>query len=193
MNSYVYKIELVAIMTLSLLVMSCSESTETQLQNDINDTANDVINTGDVDPVIPDSLKPVVALSSKQVDVNVGESFELEVTMSDFPVSEGGGVTVKFDASKLSVSNVTIDSSVWGFVNKVGGVDNDAGVISDILFSSYNGVSGDSNIATIQFNAIGNGSSQIYLEGSTINPFASSSNTIAVSFISTNVQVGATK
>ncbi|MCK5002350.1 MAG: hypothetical protein KAJ92_02520 [Gammaproteobacteria bacterium] len=179
MNLYETKIKACAILLSSISVMSCSESTDTQSLNTINNT----------DPVVTASSKPTVALTSEQVNVTVGETFTLDITMSNFPTSEGGGVTVQFDSTMLNVSNVTINSDVWNFVNKAGEIDNNAGVVSDILFSSFNGISEDSNVATITFIAISSGSSQISLETSSINPFSSNGGEIAANFVSTKVTV----
>lgn len=178
MNFYKIKTSTFAVL-LSILAVSCGESTETQSQNGVNST----------DPVITKGSGPTVALSSELVNVSAGEIFTLDITMSEFPTSEGGGVTVKFDSTMLTVNNVTIDSGTWDFANKVGGIDNNAGVISDILFSSFKGVSGDAKIASISFNAVASGNCQINLESSAINPFSGDGSKIAVNFVDTNVQI----
>ena len=178
MKLYKTKIKLSVILLASMSAVSCNESTETQ--SNLNNT----------NPVVTLS-KPTVALTTEQVNAVVGEVFTVDISMSDFPVSEGGGVSVQFDASTLNVSDVTINSSNWDFVNKVGNIDNNTGLISDILFSSYNGVSGDSQIATITFNATASGSSQIVLENSSINPFSSNGNIIVTNFTHSNVQIAA--
>lgn len=180
MNLYETKIKACVILLSSLLVVSCGES-DTQSVNTSNDS----------DPVVASS-KPTVALTSDQVNTTVGETFTLDITMSNFPTSEGGGVTVQFDPSIINVSNVTINSEIWNFVNKAGEIDNNAGVISDILFSSFNGISEDGNVATITFSAISSGNSQISLETSSINPFSSNGSEIGANFVHTNVQVSAT-
>lgn len=180
MNSYRTIIKTCVILLASALAISCSDSADTQAQNTLSD------------PVTAGLLGPTVALSSKEVSAEVGETFTLDITMSDFPTSEGGGVTARFDATMLNISNVAINSEVWDFKNKEGVIDNDSGVVSDILFSSYDGVSGDSKVATITFQAKNSGSSKISLEGSLINPFASNGEKIAANFIGSDVQIVAT-
>jgi len=175
MKLYTTKIKTAAIIFASMLAISCSESADTQ------SSSNEVTT----------SARPSVALTSEQVNAVVGESFTLDITMSDFPTSEGGGVNVQFDASMLNVTDVTINSATWDFVNKAGNVDNNAGLVSDILFSSFNGVSGDNNIVTITFYAISNGSSQIALTSSEINPFSSDGNKVDVTYKSTTVHIAA--
>lgn len=177
MKSCNTKIKLCALLLTPLMIVSCDSAVETGSQTDATNP----------DPVVTSS-KPTVALSTEQVNANVGDVFTVDITMKNFPVSEGGGVTIKFDASMLNASDVSI-STGWNFVNKVGNIDNNAGVISDILFSSYQGVDGDNLIATITFSAIASGSSQIMLEGSAINPFASNGDKIAASFTNTNVVI----
>ena len=174
------KIKTGVVLLASLLIVSCGDSTETSSQKGSNNS----------DPVVTYS-KPTVAFTSQQVNASVGETFTLDISMSNFPVSEGGGVSVKFDASMLNVSDVSINASNLNFVNKVGSIDNNVGVISDILFSSYKGVSGDSQIATITFNAIGSGSSQVILQSSSVNPFSSDGKVVVTDFIYSNVQIAA--
>ena len=149
-------------------------------------------NTSGADSVITTSSKPTVALGSEQLNAVVGDIFTVDIAMNNFPTSEGGGVTVKFDASMLNVSDVTINEGSWNFVNKVGSIDNNTGVISDILFSSYQGVAGDSQIATITFSAIASGSSQIVLQGSSVNPFSSNGSVITANYTATNVLITTT-
>lgn len=170
------KIKIAVIAFASILAISCGESSDTQ--SSVNEP----------DPVIT-AAKGTVALTSEQVNAVVGESFTLNITMSDFPTSEGGGVNVQFDASMLNVTDVTINSATWNFISKVDQIDNNAGLISDILFSSYNGVSGDNNIVSITFYAISSGNSQITMTGSPINPFFSAGKKVSASFIPTNVQI----
>lgn len=181
MNSYKTIIKACAILLSSALAVSCGETTDTQTQS-----------TLDSDPVIVGLTGPTVALSSKEVNAEVGETFTLDITMSDFPTSEGGGVTVRFDASMLTVSGVAVNSEVWEFKSREGVIDNNSGVVSDILFSSYKGVSGDSNAATITFQAKNSGSSKINLEASLVNPFASNGEKVAANFVSTDVKIVAT-
>ena len=168
-----YKTKIYAVLLSSIFIASCGGSADTPSQN------------ADI------SSKPTVALTTEQVNVVVGDVFTVDIAMSNFPVSEGGGVSVRFDATMLNASDVTINSVSWDFVNKVSSIDNATGVISDILFSSYNGVTGDSPIATITFNAVASGSSQIILESSSINPFSSDGSMVTTNFVSSNVQIAA--
>ena len=180
MKSYKKIINMGMVLLLPVLVVACSDG-GTQSQTNMNSA----------DPVVTTSSKPTVALSSEQVNAVVGDVFSVDIAMSNFPTSEGGGVTVKFDASMLNVTDVTINKGSWNFVNKVGSIDNSTGVISDILFSSYQGVTGDSQIATITFSAVASGSSQVTLEGSSINPFSSNGAVITVNYTAADILITA--
>ena len=171
-----YKIKMSVLLLSSILVSSCSES-DTQSLNSDSDTTL--------------SSKPTVALTSEQVSADVGDVFTLDITMSNFPTSEGGGVTIHFNPDMLNVRNVAINSEVWDFESRAGTIDNNAGTVSDILFSNYRGVSEDTTVATITFNAISAGNSQISMETSPINPFSSNGSEIAANFVQTNVQITA--
>lgn len=85
------------------------------------------------------------------------------------------------------MSGVAVDTNVWSFKTDNGHIDNINGNVSDILFSSYKGVSGDAVIAVVQFNSINKGLSNITIEESLANPFASNGKTMTVSFETTNV------
>ena len=123
-----------------------------------------------------------VSFSEDVVKSRTGQTFTLDVLMSGFPTSEGGGLILSFDSTRLQVSNVTVDSNVWQFMNKDGDTDNAKGTVTGILFSSYQGVTGDAKIATIEFQAIDKGKSTITLEESASNPFASDGQSINVTF-----------
>ncbi len=129
----------------------------------------------------------VVSLSSSKVNVGDGEFFTLDVTASDLESSEGGSVTVNYDPALLEVSSVNVDTSAWNFVNKNGQIDNESGSVTDIVFSSYQGVSGDAVLATVEFKAIAKGSSSITLTASAVNPFASNGEAISVLYEAANV------
>jgi hypothetical protein len=57
------------------------------------------------------------------------------------------------------------------------------------LFSSYQGVSGNAKIATIELEFIGKGKGVIGLSESDNNPFASNGEQVAVTFRSTKIHV----
>lgn len=130
-----------------------------------------------------------VSFSESSVKSSAGNTFTLDVLMSDFPATEGGGLILHFDPALLQVANVTVDSTVWKFVNKNGDIDNTGGTVSGILFSSYQGVTGSAKIATIEFQATHKGKGDITLEESANNPFASNGQNINVTFTPTKIRI----
>ena len=128
-----------------------------------------------------------VAFSTNSVSVADGANFSLDVKANLLAVSEGGGISLRYDPSILEVVTVNVNSSVWNFVARNGQINNSEGFVSDILFSSYSGVSGETVIATIEFKSINKGSSSIVIEESSVNPFASNGELMTVVFESANV------
>ena len=166
-----------------LLMTSCSQEA-TEQTSTTNTIPSDNTSIVDTNTVI---TGPYLALSSDEATVNEGESFTLDIEINDFPVSEGGAVTLRFNPAQIQVTTVSVDSNVWDFVNKDGQINNAEGTVSDILFSSYQGVSGDAKVATVEFRSIKNGTSEITLEESPVNPFASNGQKMVVSFKTTTV------
>ncbi len=172
-----------AVLITALSVISCSQSPGEQAAN------TDITLSEDTSIVTTDAAitGPYLALSKSKVNVNEGEAFTLDVTVNDFVISEGGGVSVFFDPASVQVTAVSVDNDVWDFVNKDGTINNARGTVSDILFSSYQGVSGNARVATIEFKSIKKGTTELTLKEATANPFASNGQVMAVSFKSTTV------
>lgn len=131
----------------------------------------------------------VVSLSKKKIKSNIGSTVTVDLQMSEFPVTEGGGVNIRYNPRVVQINNVTVDASTWNFVNQNGNIDNAYGIVSNILFSSFRGVSGDARIATIELEFVGRGKSKIRLEASDDNPFASNGEPLDVKFRSTRIRV----
>lgn len=110
----------------------------------------------------------------------VGDIILLSVVLSESPPIHGGGLNINFNPTVLQAQSVAIDS-VWGFANRSGVVNNAAGSINDILFSSYNAVEGDLPVGMIQLVVIGDGNSALTVTESSLNPFRGA-NGQAVSF-----------
>ncbi|MDH5570791.1 MAG: cohesin domain-containing protein [Gammaproteobacteria bacterium] len=160
----------------SLLIISCNQASDEQASTSQTEST-----------VIASKSGPSVGLSTSDITVYKGDSFSLDITMSDFVTTEGGGITLRFDPALLQVLAVNVDSTVWGFINKDGRINNAEGTISDILFSSYQGVASDTTIASIEFQSIEKGTSTITLEESSANPFASDGQNMNVVFKTTEV------
>ena len=118
-----------------------------------------------------------VAFSDSRIQSRMGEA------------TEGGGLVIHFDPRLLEVTNVVVDSTVWRFINKNGDINNGEGSVADILFSSYQGVSGDAKIATVEFKSLKKGRGDISLQESEHNPFASAGEKVSVSFESTKIRI----
>lgn len=161
------------IFLLSLLVISCGGGADEPASN------------------VPNLPTASVGLSASKIDTRSGNITKVDVVINDFPVTEGGGVTIKYDPDLLQVKNVIVNDAAWDFVNQSGSIDNVKGVVSNILVSSYKGVSGKEVIATIEFEANNTGSGDILLEESLINPFASGGNEVAVEFLKSEINVQA--
>ena len=172
----------------SSLMVACNQ-TDSGLSGglDTNQPAATVTTDHSIPAAEVSKSGPSVTLSNSNVNVNTGETFTLDISASEFASSEGGGITLHFDASLLQAISVDVDDTVWDFVTQDGKINNAEGTISDILFSSYQGVVGDSKIATIEFKSIEQGSSTITLAASSSNPFASNGEVMDVSFTTTNV------
>lgn len=155
----------------SLFIISCEKETETAYQ----DTSG--FSTASV------------KLSINKIVIQPGNSMEIDITINNFPDTEGGGVNIKYDPELLQVKSITINDTAWDFINQPGNIDNEKGVVSDILVSSYKGISGNRVIATLEIMGNNTGDGNITLEESTLNPFAGGGNKLAVKFLNSEVNV----
>lgn len=169
-----------AILT-SAFVTACSESANQSAG--INNSGSDI----EIQSI--DNTGPTLKLSSEALEVAAGSTFTLDVELDAFPVTEGGGVNIGYSSEVLQVKDVSINSETWGFVNQQGAIDNSAGTVSNILVSSYQDLAGKAVMATITFEAVAAGNSDITLSESTINPFASTGVAINPLFVSSRVTV----
>ena len=157
------------------------DSSDSNSEEDVAATEAEESESQKIDP------NAFVAFSTNSVSVADGANFSLDVKANLLAVSEGGGISLRYDPSILEVVTVNMNGSVWNFVARNGQINNSEGFVSDILFSSYSGVSGETVIATIEFKSINKGSSSIVIEESSVNPFASNGELMTVVFESANV------
>jgi len=141
-------------------------------------------------PVLVLAAEPTVGFSPSQMKASVGETVTVDIIMQDFPASEGGGITIRFNPAVVKVITVAVDDASWSFTGSDGVIDNEGGSVSDILFSSFTGVSGTATIATVQFQAIKSGKSRLRIKPSSLNPFASAGEPIKVEFNRGKIKVG---
>ncbi len=102
----------------------------------------------------------------------VGDSFTVNLRAFDLPVlTLGGSLNLRFDEDVLRLEGVSVNSTAWEFDTRPGTIDNDRGELDFLSFSSFAGRSGNVDIATLTFTAIGSGQSRLDLNGNSRNPF----------------------
>lgn len=175
---------IVLVTVLSLFITACGESTEPVAQS-----TPTVDNTTELPATPITEAQPILKLSSPALDIEVGSTFTLDIELDAFPVTEGGGVNIGYSPEVLQVKEVSINSETWGFVTQQGAIDNLTGMVSNVLVSSYQDVEDKAVIATITFEAIATGNSDITLSESTVNPFASAGTKVNPQFVSSHVIV----
>jgi hypothetical protein len=132
---------------------------------------------------------PTVGFSSDKIKARTGDTVTVDIVITDFPTTGGGGLTLSFNPKILQVMSVALNTGTWGFAGQDGIVDNSRGNVSDILFSSYNGVMGDATVATVTLSALKPGRSALTLSESGLNPFASSGQRLQVQMTAADVLV----
>jgi len=125
---------------------------------------------------------PLVSISPAKKEVTIGDSFSVDIVMTGFHSSEGGGLNLQFRPSVIKVNKVSVNISTWSFASKEGDIDNSRGQVSGILFSTFPGAKGEGVIATVELQAIGTGRTGLQLLESSLNPFASRGQTLVVTF-----------
>ncbi len=126
---------------------------------------------------------PVVSINPQQTKAAVGRTVSVAIVVQNLPVSEGGGVTLRFNPSVVQVTSVSVNTAQWNFASSPGVIDNTKGEVSNIWVSSFSGVSGNVKIATVKLQTIKKGRSPLSLQESALNPFASAGNRLSVSFV----------
>ena len=135
--------------------------------------------------------------TNKTVDKNA--VFSLDIVGYDFTGTvNGGGVHFTFDPSVINVVSVSIDESVWeldGLARNTGTINNTTGSVNGIMVNTFRGVTGNFTVATVNFQAVGNGGTGTALTLSETliapfnNPWASDGNRINPAFIHGNIMI----
>lgn len=140
----------------------------------------------------------IISFNNNSLTVNPGDSFSLTIQGTGFPAIVGGGLNLDFDASVLQIDQVTTNQSVFEFYlgNGIeeGHLNNAAGKLDDTAFNTFIGATGDFDIMTIDFTAIGSGLSQLQLSESSVWVFSDVyGNKVgdSLSYISAEVSVSA--
>ncbi len=134
-----------------------------------------------------------VSWSAPTTNVNVNDVFSLNIIGSGFTTNvDGGGVNFLYDASVLNVMSVSIDESVWDFLPDTGTINNVVGSVDDIMVNAFfNVITGDFNVASVTFQAVGTGTTGLLLSESFFNPWAVGGSLINPGYIDASVTVSA--
>ena len=125
-------------------------------------------------------------------NVSLGSGFSVNVVGSSFPQTQGGGFNLYFNSSIVNVTSVSINATVWDFVNGTGAINNPAGSLTSVFMSAFPGVGpGSFTVATINLLAVGSGSTPLTLTEYALNPWASDGNEINPLFNAGSVNVAA--
>jgi hypothetical protein len=134
--------------------------------------------------------------------VELNDIFTVDITGEDFPTihvggsegTQGGGVNLFYDSSIVSLLSVSIDTDVWSYAagTSTGTIDNGLGEVSDILVTDFPGVdTGSFVVATLEFQAVGSGTTALTLTESTINPWGAAGSLVNPSFVNGSIIVQA--
>ena len=124
--------------------------------------------------------------------VTNGDIFTMDIIGTGFATNvDGGGVNIAFDSTVLSVLSVTIDEVVWdlGVGIDTGTIDNGAGTLSGLMVNAWSDVTGGFTVATVEFQAMANGSSALSLTEYALNPWAGDAVLLNPSFVAGSVSV----
>jgi len=133
-----------------------------------------------------------VSIESSTGPIGVSDVLSLDILGSDFTSTSGGGVNLFYDASVVNVLSVSIDNTVWNFTNSLGTIDNSSGEVSDILVSVFPSlIATDFTMASIEFIAVGEGTTSLLLTDSILNPWSVSGMRLDPLFLEGSITVSA--
>ena len=136
-----------------------------------------------------------ISWNTSTTNVNVNDVFSLEIVGADFIGNvDGGGINISFDSNVLNILSVNINESVWDFGGlgiSTGTIDNLNGSLDGLMVNTFSDITGDFVVATIEMEAIAEGSSLLALSEYTQNPWASTGSLINPDFVDATVNVSA--
>lgn len=168
---------------LGALLVACDGSSSGGGESDIDDAIEEIENISQFDPAAP-----FVRARQSVEELSPGDSFTIEIGSDNFPGNQGGGITIRFDADVLRIDSVSVDP-VWDFAVSAGEIDNAAGEVRDIMFSSFDHPGGASGILTLNATALSRGVSDLVVVESAKNPFAGGGRRFDVQFVDGRVEV----
>lgn len=113
---------------------------------------------------------PTINVQADKASYAIGDQVILSITLSDSPVIYGGGLDITFNPAVVSANYVQVNP-LWDFTIKEGIIDNTAGMINDIFFTHFSGLSGNIAVATIVLDTIAAGSTGISVTESPAKQF----------------------
>ena len=120
-----------------------------------------------------------LTVSAEDTTALLNDNFSISITgFEPNTIVDGGGLNISFDASILQVNSVTIDTTVWNFYDSVGAIDNTSGSISEVRFLTFGSPTNLFDIVSIDFTAIGSGTTVIGLSEDALNPFVTTGGVI---------------
>lgn len=133
-----------------------------------------------------------LVLGAPDAPLAVGDVFSVSVSGQGFTDTVvGGGFNLDFNPAVLQLQGPAVIAPIWEFVPSGGSVDNAAGSLRDASFNSFsNPRAGDFAVATLNFRAVGTGSSLLQLAPSAVFVFSDTlGNALAPDFGSASVAV----
>lgn len=123
-----------------------------------------------------------------------GQTIELSIegNFSETDAIMGGGLNLHYDPDVVRIQSVVVNASVFEFHSSPGKDNRDAGTWEGIQFSTFQGASGQFNIASLSIVALASGVSPLQLSENPNYPFASlmrPGDGVQVSFLSSSVTV----
>jgi len=119
--------------------------------------------------------------------------FTLNIVGTNFLSNvDGGGINISFDSNVLNVSSVSVDENIWDFGSQginTGTIDNTVGTVNSIFVNAWSTVTGDFSVASVEFLAVGTGTTDLTLSEFIFNPWASDGSLIEHDYLVGSVTV----
>ena len=134
----------------------------------------------------------LISMENDPSNVVVGDVFSLDIIGSEFTMNpDGGGVNLFYDQDVLSVLSVSVDETVWDFDVGIssGVINNTIGTVSGIMVNAWSDVGVDFVIASVEFQAIGVGVTDLIMTEYQSNPWASGGVLINPEFSQSSVTI----
>lgn len=136
-----------------------------------------------------------ISIESAPASLGIGDIFSLDIIGTDFSDNpDGGGVNLFYDETIVNVLSVSIDETVWDFGAtgiSQGTINNTLGAVNGIMVNAWSDVGIPFTVATIEFQAVAEGVSNLTMNEFNYNPWGSNGNLINPDFVTSSITVGA--